>query len=56
MVQSIIDKTSLRMEIAEKQRLYAQMQKDNITGPVREKLVEEIGQLTEKLYSYGRTK
>jgi hypothetical protein len=48
-----LDKNALRDELAAKQRLYAQMMKDQINGPVLKKLSEEIGQLNLQLYGHG---
>jgi hypothetical protein len=52
-VQNVIDKVALKQQLRSKQLLYAQMQKDQITGPVRDKLSAEIGQLNTKLCSHG---
>lgn len=40
----------LKSDLVDKQRLYAQMQKDNITGPVKEKLAGEIREILVKVY------
>lgn len=52
-VKSIVDKAQTKCELYEKQRLYAQMMKDKINGPVLEKLSREIGQLNVQLYGHG---
>lgn len=52
-IKSMLDKKALRDELTEKQRLYAQMMKDDINGPVLKKLSEEIGQLNLQLHGYG---
>jgi hypothetical protein len=51
-ILSTIDKASLKAKLVQKQRLYAQMVNDNVSGSVREKLSEEIGQLNTKLYAH----
>lgn len=52
-IQSLVDKARTRNELVEKQRLYAQMMKDQINGPVLKKLSKEIGQLNLQLYGHG---
>lgn len=50
-VRLLVEKALLKCQLYEKQRLYAQMLKDKIDGPVREELSREIEALTLKLYS-----
>lgn len=52
-IRSAIDKAVLKSRVVHKQRLYAQMMKDQINGPVLKKLSEEIGQLNLQLYGHG---
>lgn len=52
-IQSLVDKSQIKCQIYEKQRLYAQMMKDKIDGPVLKKLSDEIGQLNLQLYGYA---
>lgn len=52
-IQSLVDKARIKNELYEKQRLYAQMMKDKINGPVLQKLSEEIGQLNLQLYGHA---
>lgn len=52
-VKSLVDKAVLKNRIVSKQRLYAQMLKDEINGPVLNRLSEEIGQLNHQLYGHG---
>lgn len=49
-MQSIIDKSTLKSQLVQKQRLYAQMDKDKLHGTVMEKLSNEIGQLNLKIH------
>lgn len=49
----MLQRKQIRDELVEKQRLYAQMMKDQINGPVLKKLSEEIGQLNLQLYGHG---
>lgn len=49
-IQNIIDKSMLKSELVQKQRLYAQMDKDKLHGSAMEKLSREIGQLNLKIY------
>lgn len=56
MIKSIIstvDKAVLKSRLCTKQRLYAQMMKDQINGPVLKRLSEEIGQLNIQLYGHA---
>lgn len=55
-IKSMLERKQLRDELVAKQRLYAQMVKDNVTGPVREKLSREIGQMNVKLCSHANRK
>lgn len=52
-IQSLVDKARTRNELVEKQRLYAQMMKDQINGPVLKKLSEEIGQLNLQIHGHA---
>lgn len=52
-IQSLVDKAVLRSRLVTKQRLYAQMMKDQINGPVLKKLSEEIGQLNVQLHGHA---
>jgi hypothetical protein len=52
-IRCFLDKNALRDELTAKQRLYAQMMKDQINGPVLKKLSDEIGQLNLQLYGHG---
>lgn len=51
-IKSVLDKAALKRQLVTKQRLYAQMMKDSINGPVLKKLSEEIGQLNLQLYGH----
>lgn len=53
-VQNVIDRVALKTQLRAKQKLYAQMQKDQVTGPVRDKLSAEIGDINTKLCSHGQ--
>lgn len=52
-IKSLLDKKSLQDNLVEKQRLYAQMMKDQINGPVLKKLSEEIGQLNLQIHGHA---
>jgi len=53
-IQFILDQVILRKNLVEKQRLYAQMLKDNMKGhPILDKLSSEIEQLNIRLH--GKT-
>jgi hypothetical protein len=49
-LKSIIDTAMLKSKLVEKQRLYAQMLKDNLHGGAMAKLSEEIGSLTIQIH------
>jgi hypothetical protein len=51
-IKSTIDMALLKVKLVEKQRLYAQMLKDNVSGPVKEQLSQEIGEINTKLYAH----
>lgn len=55
-IQSLVDKARTRNELVKKQRLYAQLLKDKITGPAKKEVEDEIAQLTLQLYGNGNTK
>lgn len=50
LARSLVEKADLKCKLSEKQRLYAQMLKDKIDGPVLEETSREIEALTLKLY------
>lgn len=45
-----MDKIQLKLALYDKQKLYAQMVKDNITGPVKDQVQEEIAEINTRLY------
>lgn len=52
-IKSVVDIAVLKSRLYTKQRLYAQMMKDEVNGPVLKKLSEEIGQLNLQIYGHG---
>ena len=55
-ITAMVDRVLLRQQRSKKQRLYAQMKKDKINGPVLQKLSEAIGKINTKLCEYHGTK
>jgi hypothetical protein len=54
-MNQIIDRVKLHVQVAQKQRLYAQMLKDKLhTSPALQQLSEEIAQLNLQLYARSR--
>lgn len=49
-ITETLDKAQLKMQLYNKQKLYAQMLKDGITGPAKEEVAEEIAEILKKLY------
>jgi hypothetical protein len=51
---ALLERRKIHTALIEKQRLFAQMVKDNITGAVKEQLSEEIGALNLQLHDHGK--